>query len=378
MAEPLTRGQQIFAGVVARETGLDPRVVGAWAKSEQSGSAAEGYDARNYHNYLNIARTDSGDAAGSHASVWSNPESAGKATAEWIKGQGPITKQYGHAAPGIRAILGTAGKGAKAQIEAIGKSGWATAPDYGAKIGTLYSELSGQQLKLLSAATRAAGAAAGIAPVIPEASTAAAQPAQPNPIDPIMAIHTGASPAVEKNWEMIHSLFDQSAPIRQPIDGEPHPVMLPGQEGPEPSLTALHSGSSKLGGFLDAKAPLTIERIDQGQDIKTTPGGPILAPAAGIVVGVKTNPGGFGENYPIIRITDKTSPLFGKEIYIGHTHSTVKVGQHFQAGQTISLTGHGTPKEGNARTPGWAEIGFWPPGDMKAGSAIAPYLTGHK
>ena len=217
MAEPLTPGQEKFAGVVARETGLDPRVVGAWVKSEQSGSAAEYYDNKNYHNYLNIANTDSGQKAGSHSSVWSNPETAGKATAEWMRGRGQIASEYGRPAPGVSKILGFAGKSPQEQIEAIGRSGWASAPDYGAKIGALYHELSGHQLALLSGVQRAASARAGIAPVVPEASTA--KPIE-NPIDALMAVHTGqvtpgtTGATIAKNWEMLKEIGRASCRVR--------------------------------------------------------------------------------------------------------------------------------------------------------------------
>jgi hypothetical protein len=116
-------------------------------------------------------------------------------------------------------------------------------------------------------------------------------------------------------------------------------------------------------------------RIDQGQDIATNPGGPVTAPGDGVVVAVHNNPGGFGENYPVVRFT--TGPLAGRTVYIGHTHSALKVGDTFKAGQTLSHTGYGTPKEGNARTPGWAEIGLasaLSSGDMSAGKQIAPLL----
>lgn len=146
MAEALVPGQRKFASALSAYTGLDPRVVGAWVKSEQSGSAAQNYQRKRYFNWLNIARTDSGDASGSHSSVWSNPESAARATAEWIKGRGKIASAYGRPAPGIRAILNSAGRDPQAQINAIGNSGWATAPDYASKIASIFgSELKGDR-----------------------------------------------------------------------------------------------------------------------------------------------------------------------------------------------------------------------------------------
>lgn len=141
MAEALVKGQRIFAAHLAAKTGLDPRVIGAWLKSEQSGSAATGYEKRGYYDWLNIANTDSGPASGANSSAWRNPVSAANATAEWIKGRGQIAKEYGKPAAGITRILSAAGKDPQAQINAIGSSGWATAPDYGSKIGALFNEL---------------------------------------------------------------------------------------------------------------------------------------------------------------------------------------------------------------------------------------------
>jgi hypothetical protein len=259
--EPLTPGQEKFAGVVARETGLDPRVIGAWVKSEQSGSAAEYYDNKNYHNYLNIANTDSGPASGAHSSVWSNPETAGKATAEWMRGRGRIAGEYGRPAAGIMAILKYAGKSPQEQIEAIGRSGWATAPDYGSKIGTLYHELSGHQLALISAVQRAAGAKAGIAPVIPEGSHATPAAPAENPIDAITAIHTGAvspgtdSSMISKNWELLKSLFDPTTPITQRPEGKAPEMLLPGEEPAVGSSRALAWATAHLGKFAETSGP---------------------------------------------------------------------------------------------------------------------------
>lgn len=263
MAEPLTPGQEKFAGVVARETGLDPRVVGAWVKSEQSGSAAEYYDNKNYHNYLNIANTDSGQKGGSHSSVWSNPETAGKATAEWMRGRGRIAGEYGAPAQGVREILKYAGKSPQEQINAIGHSGWATAPDYGSKIGALYQELSGHQLALISAVQRVAGAKAGIAPVIPEGSHATPAAPAENPIDAITAVHTGAvtpgtdSAMISKNWELLKGLFDTSTPIAQPPTGKAPEMQLPGEEPVvgNGSSRALSWATQHLGKFGESSGP---------------------------------------------------------------------------------------------------------------------------
>jgi hypothetical protein len=146
----------------------------------------------------------------------------------------------------------------------------------------------------------------------------------------------------------------------------------PGMKGP--ALGAAPS-SGKLGGFLPAGAELQIERIDQGQDIKTNPGGPIIAPGDGEVVSVKSDPSGFGPNYPVVKFT--TGKLAGTTWYIGHTHSDLKAGEHFRAGQALSATGKGPGPVGNATVPGWAEIGLASAlgtGNMSAGNATKRYL----
>lgn len=144
----------------------------------------------------------------------------------------------------------------------------------------------------------------------------------------------------------------------------PKPLGVPSQTAPSAPSAPASSGTGgtggNLAGFLPPGAPLTIKRIDQGQDIATKPGGPITAPGDGTVIAVNQNPGGFGNSYPVVKFT--SGPLAGQSVYIGHTHSTLKVGDHFKAGDVLSHTGYGTAAEGNARVPGWAEIGLWGPG----------------
>lgn len=124
----LTKNQQRFRDAFAAETGLDRRFVGSWMLAEQSGSAAKNYDARGYNNWLNIGNTDSLVAGGGSfkSNVWADPQSAAKASADWMRGKGPVAKSYGRPAAGITKILSTAGKGAEAQIRALSTSGWAS------------------------------------------------------------------------------------------------------------------------------------------------------------------------------------------------------------------------------------------------------------
>src|SRR5579884_2376430 len=114
----------------------------------------------------------------------------------------------------------------------------------------------------------------------------------------------------------------------------------------------------KAGGFLPLNAPYKPGRIDQGHDFQTAPGAPIIAPGAGIVERVASDPNGFGPAYPIVKFT--SGPYAGRSIYIGHTISQLDPGQRFNAGAVLSRTG--TKPIGNAQVPGWAEIGYAPGG----------------
>lgn len=167
------------------------------------------------------------------------------------------------------------------------------------------------------------------------------------------------SEGTQNTWELIANRFEENKSLGQSMEAA----------GIKPG-SAVHEGTLKLNGFLPGNAPLKLDRIDQGQDLATTPGGPILAPGNGEVIATPDNPGGFGFHYPVVRFT--SGPLAGHEVYVGHTHSVLSPGEKFVAGQIISRTGHGTPNEGNARTPGWAEIGLWgPSGPLAAGEAGA-------
>lgn len=247
MSEDLTRSQQIFAGTFARETGLDAHVVGAWLKAEQSGEAAENYEHQGYNNWLNIARTDSGDASGAHSGVWANPESAAKASAEWIKGKGAIAHEYGTPAAGVQGILHTAGRNPQEQIKAIAGSGWASSGyEGGNTLRKIYSELSGRQLSLMSATQRAAGLASGAAPVVPEESTS-----KPNPIDAITALHGTQSAGQAKNWNLIKGLFDDSTPINSAPTGAAPELLLPGEQND--ASRVLRYATSHIGKFAESE-----------------------------------------------------------------------------------------------------------------------------
>lgn len=135
--------------------------------------------------------------------------------------------------------------------------------------------------------------------------------------------------------------------------------------------TGLPSGLA--GGFLPQGAQYIQGRGpdqgDHGRDLTTNPGGKIIAPGAGTVLAVNSDPSGFGPSYPVIRFT--SGPYKGRTMYIGHVIATVKPGQSFGPGTPLGVTGtHGV---GSATTPGWAEIGFGMPGTKSYGVGGAPF-----
>jgi hypothetical protein len=118
---PLTEGQKKFVREFTKRTGINPRVAGAWVLSEMSGSYATGREADGNHNWLNIAYFDSGPGSITKDAVWSDPTSAAKASADFLKG-----KRFG-ASQGIQNILPQArGASDERQIQAIAGSGWAS------------------------------------------------------------------------------------------------------------------------------------------------------------------------------------------------------------------------------------------------------------
>jgi hypothetical protein len=124
--------------------------------------------------------------------------------------------------------------------------------------------------------------------------------------------------------------------------------------------TAAPNTNINAGGFLPINAKYTPNRVDQGRDGETDPGGPIIAPGDGHVEAILVDPIGFGTNYPVVSFTD--GPYAGKTMYIGHTFSRLVPGASFTKGEILSITGTtgGETWNGNATAPGWFEIGFAP------------------
>lgn len=114
-----------FAEELAKDTGLDPRFVGAWVQSEGGGFSAGGEAGKN--NWLGVGYPGEPTAFGRSQYFAGSGRAAGRATADWIKGKiGHEGYGYG-AAPGVQAILPrAAGKGPIAALNALEQSGWGT------------------------------------------------------------------------------------------------------------------------------------------------------------------------------------------------------------------------------------------------------------
>jgi hypothetical protein len=132
----LTSGQEAFAAHLSQLTGLPPRVIAAWCLAEESGSAAQGRQAANNFNWLNIGYFDSGAGQIAFSKEFGDPVSAAEQTAKFLKGE------WGGASTGIRDILHSVGKSPDEQFQAIANSGWASSRyDNGANLRSTFEEL---------------------------------------------------------------------------------------------------------------------------------------------------------------------------------------------------------------------------------------------
>lgn len=135
----LQAGQIAFISELARLSGMDPDVLAAWALAEESSSAAVARQSAGNHNWLNIAYFDSGPGSITRDSVWRTPQSAARATWDFLRGE-----RWG-ASPGIQKIRDTAGKPASEQISAIASSGWASSGyKGGSTLRSLYQTITGR------------------------------------------------------------------------------------------------------------------------------------------------------------------------------------------------------------------------------------------
>lgn len=149
----LTANQQAFANELTTKTGLDPNVITAWLLAEESSTAAEGRQAANNNDWLNIGYTDSA-TYGAADSIWSDPVTAADATAQWLAGA-DVIPGYGTASSGVRGILSTAGQSPATQISTIQGSGWASGgyPALGEDYDSVMSAVAAAQAKLNAAIT---------------------------------------------------------------------------------------------------------------------------------------------------------------------------------------------------------------------------------
>jgi len=122
MAPILSRNQRIFARELVRQTGLDPRLVGAWIISEQPAGAAHPVG-HSDQNWLNIGLTDTRWYGG--GSAWQDPATAAARSAAWLQGKQAVPG-FGKAASGIVNFSRTAGQPLQNQIRALQQSGWAS------------------------------------------------------------------------------------------------------------------------------------------------------------------------------------------------------------------------------------------------------------
>lgn len=118
---------------------------------------------------------------------------------------------------------------------------------------------------------------------------------------------------------------------------------------------------------LPAGHQISWQRSDQGIDGIISPGTPMVAMGDGTVE-IAHDPNGFGSNYPVLHIDGDGA------FYYGHSVPAVASGTKVKKGQVIAHSN--TRGQGNATTPGWFEIGRWPPGSMTAGQAIRAWLIG--
>lgn len=111
------------------------------------------------------------------------------------------------------------------------------------------------------------------------------------------------------------------------------------------------------------KAATQQGRTDQGWDlIFPQPGLGVINVAAGTIHKAGPDPGGFGIDYPVLKL-DQPISIGGHtfdSIYYGHTHMTVAPG-HYEQGVVIARTGGGSQPLGGSGAPGEVEIGFGDP-----------------
>lgn len=206
-----SQNQKLFAAALSQASGLDPNAVKAWMIAEEPAGAQSGY--KGTQDWLNVGITDTGPL-GAGNSVWRDPVSAGKATANWIKGTWS-DPGFGTASPGIQSILSTVGKGPQAQLAAIANSGWASS-GYGgaARLQSLLGQVSGEQLPTVNTG---GGPLASVSPVPSPnfGSSSTPTPQGPNIFDTLANLEaarekvvgdTTSSP-IEQGWQALSKML---------------------------------------------------------------------------------------------------------------------------------------------------------------------------
>lgn len=329
-----TAGQRRFIDSLARHTGLDRRVIGAWVLSEESGSAARSREAQRNNNWLNIGYFDSGPGGMTRDRVWRSPERAARATAQFLRGE-----RY-NASPGIRKILHSRGSSAGDQIAAIASSGWASSGyNGGANLRSVYGNL-GWMRDQAPAGARARGMAT-------RASGATRQP-QARPDDQ-------ARRQAVAQW----LLSSSNDPVQLAQTVSEIPDVQPAQRAAtrrEPSRRAGHQptvgrvSGTHLGSPVPGQQRQAATHPTAGlpgypaYDYMAPAGSSAVAPVSGTVVKLSGHdPGGGPPNGP--------HGPFGWSVYIkgddGHTYflthmgaRSVHVGQRVRRGQRIGNVGN--------------------------------------
>ena len=364
--------QQAFISTLARETGLNPGVVSAWVAAEEPVGANAGWAGT--QNWLNVSITDSGPkAAGNPA--WHDPVSAAHLTAQWIKGQADIPG-FGKASAGIQAIARTAGQDPATQLRAIQSSGWASGgyPN----LGAVYQTYKGNNPSLPAGALQgsANSGQSGSAPMLPVDTRQTIE--VPGKVDWTSALLSALNSAgnikttgnmtnlhldkldpVSKAISAVESGLFTSAPTTQTIGQlQPGSSGTPDQ-GSQGASNAKPGSGNVIASLFPAGMKIQMGRHDMGRDLEQgQPGAPVLAPGAGHVVSVNSDPGGFGHAYPVVHFD--TGPWAGQDIYFGHVQAALPAGAAVKAGQALAhLQNRTGPYVGNAQgMPGHIEIGL--------------------
>ncbi|MEI8187494.1 MAG: C39 family peptidase [Candidatus Saccharibacteria bacterium] len=146
---------------------------------------------------------------------------------------------------------------------------------------------------------------------------------------------------------------------------------IPSSSTAAPASTSTSTpGTSGVVWPFSTKSATQYQRIDEGWDIQTFPGGGIYAIAPGTIKQLSPDPGGFGNDYPVESLD---SSIGGPSdwIYYGHVHVIPSVvNQHVTAGQLIAYSNKAPNENGSAAPAGWLEIGFAKP------STDAPFDSG--